>query len=94
MTLSSHDPERFWTVAEAKARLSELLRLASNEGPQRIGQRKRYVVVSEEEWEKHTRPRLPLGRWLVQRVPRGEELTLPDRTDPPRVAPFEDSEER
>ena len=28
---------RTWTVAEAKARLSEILRLAEEEGPQRIG---------------------------------------------------------
>ena len=31
------EPHKIWTVAEAKARLSEILRLASEEGPQRIG---------------------------------------------------------
>ena len=31
------EPRKTWTVAEAKARLSEILRLASEEGPQRIG---------------------------------------------------------
>ena len=33
------EPGRVWTVAEAKARLSEILRLAETEGPQRIGKR-------------------------------------------------------
>ena len=36
--------KRVWTVAEAKARLSETLRLAEEEGPQRIGTRKSFVV--------------------------------------------------
>ncbi len=38
-------PQRVWTVAEAKARLSEILRLAESEGPQRIGTRRPFVVV-------------------------------------------------
>ncbi len=33
------ESHRVWTVAEAKARLSEILRLAEEEGPQRIGAR-------------------------------------------------------
>ena len=33
------EPDRVWTVAEAKARLSEILRLAEEEGPQRIDAR-------------------------------------------------------
>ena len=38
-------PHRVWTVAEAKARLSEILRLAEAEGPQTIGTRRPFVVV-------------------------------------------------
>lgn len=38
-------PQRVWTVAEAKAHLSEILRLAQSEGPQRIGIRRSFVVV-------------------------------------------------
>lgn len=33
-------PRRVWTVAEAKARLSEVLRLAEEEGLQHIGARR------------------------------------------------------
>ena len=34
-----------WTIAEAKAKLSEILRLAETEGPQRIGVRKSFILV-------------------------------------------------
>ena len=37
MTVQQRGYHRVWTVAEAKARLSEVLRLAEEEGPQRIG---------------------------------------------------------
>ena len=42
---------RTWTVAEAKARLSEILRLAEEEGPQHIGKRNTFVVVPERLWQ-------------------------------------------
>ncbi len=84
------EPRKTWTVAEAKARLSEVLRLASEEGPQRIGTRTPYVVVPEEEWLKRAEPRSPLGRWLVENMPRIDDLELPDRHEPVRPSPFED----
>jgi hypothetical protein len=85
-----------WTIADTKARLSEILRLASTEGPQRIGAHKRYVLVPEDLWDKlNQQPRtVPLGAWLAANMPRADagadELTLPDRRDPPRDNPFED----
>ena len=45
------EPRRVWTVAEAKAKLSEVLRLAESEGPQRIGTRKPFIVVPAAVWE-------------------------------------------
>ena len=45
MAVQESGSERVWTIAEAKARLSEVLRLAEEEGPQRIGARKPFVVV-------------------------------------------------
>jgi len=78
-----------WTVAEAKARLSEILRRASEEGPQRIGTRTPYVLVPEEQWLALTQDRPPLGRWLADNLPRGAELPIVDRQDPPRPLPFE-----
>jgi hypothetical protein len=86
-----------WTIADTKARLSEILRLASTEGPQRIGAHKRYVLVPEDVWDKLNQQQsrsVPLGAWLADNMPRAnttaDELALPDRRDPPRDSPFED----
>ena len=43
-------PHRVWTIAEAKARLSEFLQLSESEEPQRIGVRKAFVVVPVHMW--------------------------------------------
>ena len=82
-------PNRVWTVSEAKARLSEVLRLAAEEGPQRIGTRKPFVVVPARAWEEKARPRKPLGQWLIENVPRGTNLKVPDRSSR-RPIPFID----
>ncbi|MXW01734.1 MAG: type II toxin-antitoxin system prevent-host-death family antitoxin [Holophagales bacterium] len=87
------DSPRAWTVAEAKARLSEILRLAEQEGPQQIGRRNTFVVVPKREWDQRSTPQKPLGQWLVENVPRGLELDLPDRRDEPeREIPFQGAE--
>ena len=84
------DPERerIWTVAEAKARLSEVLRRAEEEGPQRIGTRKPFFVVSESAWLSHVRPGESLGRWLLEHVPRGANLEIPEPPAPCGERPF------
>ena len=83
------DPEdsRVWTVAEAKARLSELLRLAEAQGPQRIGTRKSFVVVPEDVWQSYVAPPGSLGLWLVDNVPRGVGLAIPESREPAGEAP-------
>ena len=87
------DSPRAWTVAEAKARLSEILRLAEQEGPQQIGRRNTFVVVPKREWDQRSTPQKPLGRWLVENVPRGLDLDFPDRKDEPeREIPFQGDE--
>ena len=88
MASQNHNPRRAWTVAEAKARLSEILRLAEEEGPQRIGTRKPFVVMTEKLWQDQTKPPRPLGQWLVENVPRGTELEIPQDRRSARVAPF------
>ena len=32
----------------------------------------------------------PLGQWLVNNVPRGAKIPLPDRNEPDREIPFSD----
>ena len=86
------EPGRVWTVAEAKAKLSEVLRLAEEEGPQRIGTRRPFVVVPAASWEAKTPPRKPLGQWLIENVPRGTNLEVPDRSSN-RPIPFIDEED-
>ncbi len=85
-------PQRVWTVAEAKARLSEVLRLAETEGPQRIGTRRPFVVVPAEAWDAKTPPRKPFGQWLIENVPRGTNLEVPERSSN-RPIPFIDEED-
>jgi prevent-host-death family protein len=82
---------RVWTVAEAKSRLSEVLRRAEDEGPQRIGTRKESVVVPAGVWDERNEPGQSLGRWLLAHAPRIGALKLPTRDDseePP--GPFDD----
>ena len=82
---------RVWTVSEAKARLSEVLRLAEEEGPQRIGTRRPFVVVPAAVWEEKAPPRKPLGQWLIENMPQGVEIELPDRSSN-RPIPFADED--
>ena len=80
--------QRVWTVAEAKARLSEILRLAESEGPQRIGARKAFIIVPARVWAEKESQRKPLGRWLIENTPRGAELAIPSRRERGRTIPF------
>ena len=86
--------QRIWSVADAKAHLSEILRLASQEGPQKIGARKPYVVMTEEEWLRLQTPPPHLGRWLIHKFGKAGSLELPDRKVPDRATPLEGFEEQ
>ena len=88
MTAKHAKPNRTWTVAEAKARLSEILRLAEEEGPQHIGARKSFVVVPAHVWAEKESQRKPMGLWLVDNMPRGIGLKVPSRDEPGRNIPF------
>lgn len=56
-----------WTVAEAKAKLSELLEKAKSEGPQKITKHGRTtaVVVAAEEWERKAERKGNLAEFLA-----------------------------
>ena len=85
-TLTSNN--KTWTISEAKARLSEVLRLAADEGPQFIGTKKSFVVISEEQWQSLKQPKKPLALWLVENMPSADGLELPNRKEPEREIPF------
>ena len=82
MTEIAHD--HTWSVAEAKARLSELLDLAVNDGPQAITRRGREiaVVVSTEEWHTKTSRSGSLAEFLAESPLRGSDLDI-ERVDAP-----------
>ena len=56
-----------WTVAEAKARFSEVIDKANSDGPQTITRngRKAVVVVAAEEWERKTKRKGNLAEFFA-----------------------------
>jgi len=67
-----------WTVADAKARLSEVIDKAHREGPQTITKNGRTtaVVVSIEEWERKTARTGSLAEFLFASPLRGADLDV------------------
>ena len=88
MTARHSESHRVWTVAEAKARLSEVLRRAEEEGPQHIGMRKSFVVVPAHVWAEKESQRQPMGQWLVANMPRGVNLEITRNRKSRRGIPF------
>ena len=86
----THPPvSHVWTVAEAKTRLSELLRRCEEEGPQRIGVRKSFVVVPAELWrvKSPNRPNPWVAGW--SRTCRAERTSMHRIVgEPARLIPF------
>jgi prevent-host-death family protein len=67
-----------WTVAEAKAKLSEVIEQAAASGPQTITRngRKAAVVVSAEEWERKTKRVGNLAEFFGSSPLRGSGLKV------------------
>jgi len=79
---ATHD--QTWSVADAKARLSELLEHVINDGPQAItrGGEEIAVVVSIEEWQRKTKRSGSLAEFLAASPLRDSELEI-DRLEIP-----------
>ena len=80
------DSQRAWTVAEAKAKLSEVIERARSRGPQTITRngRNAAVVVAVEEWERKTRRVGNLAEFFAASPLRGSGLEVRRRKDRPR----------
>jgi prevent-host-death family protein len=67
-----------WTVASAKARFSEVIDRAINEGPQPITRRGRnaVIVVSAEEWDRKTKRGGNLAEFFMRSPLRGSDLQV------------------
>jgi len=75
-----------WTVAEAKAKFSEVLERARSEGPQTITRKGRTaaVIVAAEEWERKTHRAGNLAEFFAASPLRGSELKLRRAKERPR----------
>lgn len=79
-----------WTVADAKAKLSEVIERARTEGPQAITRRGRtaVVVVAAEEWERKTKRAGSLAEFFAASPLRGSGLKVSRVKARPRKVSF------
>jgi prevent-host-death family protein len=79
-------PSRTWTVAEAKAKFSELIERAQARGPQTITRNGRAVavVVSAQEWERKTKRIGKLAEFFAASPLRDSGLVARRSKDKPR----------
>ncbi|HKO06241.1 MAG TPA: type II toxin-antitoxin system Phd/YefM family antitoxin [Alphaproteobacteria bacterium] len=75
-----------WTVAEAKAKFSEVIERAQSGGPQTITRNGRtaVVVVAAEEWERKTRRIGNLAEFFAASPLRGSGMRIKRIRDRPR----------
>jgi prevent-host-death family protein len=79
-------PKNQWTVAQAKAKFSEVLERARSRGPQTITRHGQLtaVIVSAEEWERKSRRVGNLAEFLAASPLRDSNLQLERERDSPR----------
>jgi prevent-host-death family protein len=77
---------QIWTVAQAKAKFSEVIDRAMSEGPQTVTRKGRtaVVVVDASEWQRKTMRVGNLAEFLAASPLRGSSLKLPRRKELPR----------
>ena len=75
-----------WTVAEAKAKFSEVIDKAKSNGPQTITRngRRTVVVVAAEEWERKTKRKGNLAEFFAASPLRGSGAKANRLTGRPR----------
>lgn len=75
-----------WTVAEAKAKFSEVIDRAETKGPQTVTRNGRTaaIVVAADEWERKTKRTGNLAEFLASSPLRRSRLTIARRKDRPR----------
>jgi prevent-host-death family protein len=80
--------EKQWTVAQAKAHLSQVIENALHEGPQTITRngRNAVVVVDVEEWERKTKRKGSLADFFAESPLRNSGLRIKrDQTKPREI---------
>lgn len=78
-----------WSVADAKARFSEVIESARRDGPQTITRNGKpaAVIVSVEEWEQKSKRKGSLAEFFLSSPLVGVELDLERSRDEPRDWP-------
>ncbi|MDZ4834933.1 MAG: type II toxin-antitoxin system prevent-host-death family antitoxin [Candidatus Melainabacteria bacterium] len=86
------DTKKQWTVATAKAHLSEVIDLALTKGPQVVTRSgiKTVVIVSNEEWERKTKRKGTLADFLADSPLRNSEIEISRAEDTPRTLDLSD----
>jgi prevent-host-death family protein len=76
-----------WTIAEAKAKLSEVIDPAQSDGPQIITRRGHaaVVVVAAEEWERKTKRSGNLAEFFATSPLRDSDLEVTRSNELPRT---------
>ena len=92
MKTSKNSVFRVWTVSQTKTHLSEVLRRTEEEGLQQIGQRRPCIVVSAEQRHANNHTRKPMGKWLVDNIPRGVNLNIDFDRNSEREIPFQNDD--
>lgn len=75
-----------WSVAEAKAKFSQVIEEARHHGPQTITRHGKdaVVVVSAEEWDRRTKPKGTLGDFFRNSPLRGSGIVIERIKEYPR----------
>ncbi len=85
LSSKTEDDNTDWTVAGAKARLSEVIKRAQS-SPQTITRNGKpsVVVVSAEEWERKTVRKGTLAQFLMESPLRNANIEMERQSDEPR----------
>jgi prevent-host-death family protein len=78
--------DKKWSIAEAKAKFSEVVGLAQSHGPQIVTRNGRtaVVIVAAEEWERKSKRSGSLAEFFAASPLRESQLTIRRRQDRPR----------
>jgi prevent-host-death family protein len=70
-----------WSIAEAKAKFSEVVRKAEHEGPQEITRhgQETAVLVSKTEWDRKSKRKGTLAEFFANSPLRGSGIVIPAR---------------
>jgi prevent-host-death family protein len=78
--------DKKWSVAEAKAKFSEVIDLAQSHGPQTVTRNGRtaVMIVAAEEWERKSKRRGNLAEFFAASPLGGSQLNVRRVKDRPR----------